>query len=70
MGNQSFVRTEMLGEESPPTSQTGIVKWLLENLFSNVTNSILTIVAIYFIFSVLSGYSSVGYTVQLDGVLS
>lgn len=55
MGNQSFVRTEMLGEESPPTSQTGIVKWLLENLFSNVTNSILTIVAIYFIFSVLSG---------------
>ena len=51
MGNQSFVRTEMLEEQHPPASQTGIVKWLLENLFSSVTNSILTILAAYFIFT-------------------
>lgn len=55
MGNQSFVRTEMLEEQHPPASQTGIVKWLLENLFSSVTNGALTLIALYFIFSVLSG---------------
>lgn len=33
MANQSYVRTEILGEKHPPASQTGIIKWALENLF-------------------------------------
>ena len=33
--NQSFVRTEMLAEQAPPVLETGIIKWLRENLFSS-----------------------------------
>lgn len=52
--NQSFVRTQMLPEEAPPVLETGVLKWLRENLFSSVTNSALTLVALYLIYSVLS----------------
>ncbi len=53
--SRSFVRTEMLPEQAPPTSQQGVVKWMRENLFSSVTNSILTILSIFVIYYVLSG---------------
>ncbi|MCV6594751.1 MAG: amino acid ABC transporter permease [Silicimonas sp.] len=51
----SYVRTEMLGEKPPPASSVGAVHWLKENLFSSVGNTILTIVALYFVYVVLSG---------------
>jgi general L-amino acid transport system permease protein len=38
-----------------PASETGIVKWMRENLFSSLTNSILTLAALYAIYSILSG---------------
>ncbi|MFN3721804.1 MAG: amino acid ABC transporter permease [Paracoccaceae bacterium] len=44
--NSTFVRTEMLPEKAPPISQAGAVKWVRENLFSSVLNSILTILGI------------------------
>ena len=57
MSNQSiaFVRLETLPPSPPPASETGIVKWMRENLFSSVTNSILTLAALYAIYSILSG---------------
>jgi len=57
MSDQSvaFVRHETLPPSPPPASETGIVKWVRENLFSSVTNSILTIAALYAIYSILSG---------------
>ena len=57
MSDQSiaFVRHETLPPSPPPASETGIVKWMRENLFSSVTNSILTLAALYSIYSILSG---------------
>lgn len=55
MSDISYVRTEMIGEKPPPTGQTGVVKWVRENLFSSVGSGILTLLAIYFVFQLLSG---------------
>ena len=55
MTNQSYVRTEMLGEKPPPASQVGIVKWLMANLFSSIPNAIMTILSIWAVYYVLSG---------------
>ena len=57
MSDQSiaFVRHETLAPSPPPASETGIVKWMRENLFSSVTNSIMTLAAVYAIYSILSG---------------
>lgn len=57
MSDQSvaFVRHETLPPSPPPVSETGIVKWMRENLFSSVTNSVLTIAALYAIYAILSG---------------
>ncbi len=51
----SFVRSEMLEEQAPPASETGVIKWARENLFSNWFNSLLTIVSIYFVYQIVSG---------------
>jgi len=45
----SFVRTEQIPPSPPPASEAGVVKWMRENLFAGWFNTILTIVAIYFI---------------------
>lgn len=57
MSDQSvvFVRHETLPPSPPPVSETGIVKWMRENLFSSVTNSVLTLAALYAIYAILSG---------------
>ena len=39
--NISFVRTEALPPSPPPTAETGIVKWLRENLFATPANGLL-----------------------------
>ncbi len=46
MKELSYVRTEMLPEQAPPPGQTGVVRWIRENLFSGWLNSILTLAAI------------------------
>ncbi|MEM9580034.1 MAG: amino acid ABC transporter permease [Pseudomonadota bacterium] len=53
--NLSFVRTEMLPEQAPPLTASGPLKWLKENLFDGVFNSILTIVALYFVWQIVTG---------------
>lgn len=50
----SFVRTESIPPSPPPAAETGVVKWLRENLFATPANSVLTIVALYLIYLVLS----------------
>ena len=52
--NSSFVRTEMLPEQSPPAAQTGLIKWVRENLFSSVLNSVLTVLSVIAIYYVLA----------------
>ncbi|MDA8585905.1 amino acid ABC transporter permease [Rhodobacteraceae bacterium] len=51
----AFVRSEMLGEKPPPASIVGVQGWIKDNLFSSVSNSILTVVALYLVFVILSG---------------
>ncbi|SFL37580.1 amino acid ABC transporter permease [Shimia haliotis] len=49
----AFVATEVIPESPPPARETGVVKWLRENLFSSVTNTILTVLALALIYLVL-----------------
>ncbi|UWQ37680.1 amino acid ABC transporter permease [Leisingera aquaemixtae] len=49
----AFVRETQIPPAPPPASETGVVKWLRENLFSNAANSALTIAALAVIFLVL-----------------
>jgi len=53
--NVAFVRTTEIPQSPPPASETGIVKWLRQNLFATWTNTILTLIAIWAIFTILSG---------------
>ncbi|GAA6208742.1 amino acid ABC transporter permease [Cognatishimia sp. WU-CL00825] len=55
MSNQPFVREEMLPELAPPATSVGFIGWARANLFSSPLNSILTLVSIYFIYSILAG---------------
>ncbi|MCF6321210.1 MAG: amino acid ABC transporter permease [Rhizobiaceae bacterium] len=49
----SFVRSEMVGESPPPLSEVGFVGWIRKNLFSSVSNSILTIVGFYLAYQII-----------------
>ena len=49
--NVAFVRTHMLPEAPPPVAETGAIKWLRENLFSSVGNTVLTLVSTYVVIS-------------------
>ncbi len=54
MTELSFVRTEMLAEQAPPGASVGVVGWARANLFSGWFNSILTLAAIFAVYSVLA----------------
>ncbi|MGR3804957.1 amino acid ABC transporter permease [Marinibacterium profundimaris] len=51
----AFVRMETLPESPPPARQTGMPKWLRDNLFSGWANTLLTLVGIWAIYTILSG---------------
>ena len=58
MSNQTtnsvaFVAEGTIPPSPPPARETGVVKWLRENLFSNVTNTLLTVLAFFAIYTVL-----------------
>jgi general L-amino acid transport system permease protein len=44
----------MLHEKAPPASQQGIIKWFRENMFSSIPNAILSILAIWGLYTLLS----------------
>ena len=52
---KSFVRHEMLEERAPPVGEGGVLKWVRENLFSSVFNTIMTIIALWVIYSITVG---------------
>lgn len=52
----AFVREQQIPQSPPPAAETGAVKWLRENLFSSIPYSILTLVSLYAIFVILSGF--------------
>lgn len=45
----AYVRDEMLGEQPAPSTSKGIVGWLRQNLFSDIPNTIMTIIGIAFL---------------------
>jgi general L-amino acid transport system permease protein len=53
--SNSFVRHEMLEELAPPVGEGGVLKWVRENLFSSVFNTIMTIIAVWVIYSITVG---------------
>jgi general L-amino acid transport system permease protein len=55
MTDISFVRHQPLPELEPPSTQTGPVRWMRENLFNSWFNSILTVLVIYVIYRLLAG---------------
>ncbi|MCB2137028.1 MAG: amino acid ABC transporter permease [Rhodobacteraceae bacterium] len=48
-----YVRDTMLGQQEPPITERGVVKWLRENLFSGPLNTILTVLALGVIFLIV-----------------
>ena len=50
----AFVRTESVPASAPPVNAAGPVKWLKDNLFDGVGNSILTVLAFVAIYMILS----------------
>ena len=52
----TFVRDTMLPQAAPPSTAQGPVKWMRDSLFSSIPYTILTIVALYAIYVLLSGF--------------
>lgn len=52
--NVSYVRETMVAQSAPPVTETGVIKWLRENLFSSVLNSVLTLLSLFVIYWVVS----------------
>ncbi|UWR71992.1 amino acid ABC transporter permease [Phaeobacter inhibens] len=50
----AFVRETQIPPAPPPGRETGVYKWVRENLFSSVPNSILTLAALALIYALLS----------------
>ncbi|MEM9047664.1 MAG: amino acid ABC transporter permease [Pseudomonadota bacterium] len=51
----AFVRRSEIPPSPPPPSQTGALKWMRENLFSSVSNSILTLVSVFVVYQLIAG---------------
>ncbi|MEM9350965.1 MAG: amino acid ABC transporter permease, partial [Pseudomonadota bacterium] len=51
----SFVRKHFVEQQEPPARERGVVKWIRENLFSGPVNTILTLLALYFIVRIVVG---------------
>lgn len=50
----SYVRKEMIAEQSPPVTQTGAIKWVRQNLFSGWLNILLTVLSLFAVYWALS----------------
>ncbi len=50
MSDISFVRKEMLPEQTPPASEVGIIGWIHKNLFSGWLNSVVSIFVIVLLY--------------------
>ncbi|QDY69857.1 amino acid ABC transporter permease [Qingshengfaniella alkalisoli] len=50
----AYVRETAIPPAPPPANETGVIKWLRENMFGSVANAIMTILALWAIYAVLS----------------
>lgn len=50
----AFVRTTELPPSPPPAGETGPVKWIRENLFSSISNGVMTVLGLFAIYSLIS----------------
>ena len=50
----AFVRRDIIAPAPPPPGQAGVLRWMRENLFSSLTNTLLTLLSVYLIWSVLA----------------
>jgi general L-amino acid transport system permease protein len=50
----AFVRHEQIPQAPPPASQAGAIKWVRENLFSSIPNTILTLLAVFTIYTLVT----------------
>lgn len=51
----AFVRTQEVPSAPPPSNAAGPAKWIKDNLFATPFNGALTLVALYFIYLIMSG---------------
>ncbi|MEM7290377.1 MAG: hypothetical protein AAF412_08445 [Pseudomonadota bacterium] len=51
----SFVRTEMAASMPPPVNDSGVVGWMRRNLFSSISNTILTLIGAYILYLIIPG---------------
>jgi general L-amino acid transport system permease protein len=52
-GALAYVRTEMASSAPPPATSSGAVAWIRANLFSSVSNTILTLFALFLIYLIV-----------------
>lgn len=52
--SEAYVRTEMLSEQAPPSTNVGVIGWLRGNMFSSIPSGILTLVALYAVYAILA----------------
>jgi len=50
-----FVRSEMVSAMPPPVNESGVIGWMRRNLFSSVSNTILTLIGAYILYLILPG---------------
>ena len=51
---EPFVRREMLPEQAPPATQSGVLKWSRDNLFSSPSNTVLTVLSVFAIYYIVA----------------
>jgi len=44
----------MLGQKAPPASAVGVLGWMRANLFSSVSNTVLTLLSLWFVYQILA----------------
>ena len=49
MADLSFVRKDIIPQRAAPLSETGVIGWFKKNMFSDIPNTILTIIVAYFL---------------------
>ena len=52
----SYVRSQMDPALPAPSSETGVIGWMRKNLFSSITNTIFTLIAIWLIYMIVPGF--------------
>ena len=55
--DMAFVRDTIVPERAPPVTESGVWKWMRENLFSSWFNAIVTALSVYVIYTVVTGFA-------------